>query len=323
MLGQGYLAGLLYYANEYRKYANRMPTQTPASQECSKAELFERINHPGGAELIAVNVRNQLAMDPATHCHARGTLFLLTEGLVVVETVQGRQLAPSQTISWMPPGLEHAVQSFGPTAGFGAFLVPQLCGDLPAEPASYALNPLVALILQKALSWPHDVSLDLSRMRLLLVLLDELRQSPARPLQLPWPRDARLLAIARALMAHIASPRTLEQWARWGDISARTLSRKFVLETGMSFAQWRQWARLTQALEWLATGRAVKDVALSLGYDSVSAFIKAFRQALGSTPAAYFQSQHRDSATNRRGPDAVPVEEQTTPGSTTTLGIPV
>ncbi|MDD4887005.1 MAG: helix-turn-helix transcriptional regulator [Thiomonas sp.] len=286
-----------------------MSPPSSASHECSKAELQARINHQGGAELIAVNVRNELAMDPATHCHARGTLFLLTEGLVVVETAQGRQLAPPQTISWMPPGVEHAVQSFGPTAGFGAFLVPELCGDLPAEPASYALNPLVALILQKALSWPHDTPLDLSRMRLLLVLLDELRQSPARPLQLPWPRDARLLAIARALMAHIASPRTLEQWARWADISARTLSRKFVLETGMSFAQWRQWARLTQALEWLATGRAVKDVALSLGYDSVSAFIKAFRLALGSTPAAYFQSQQRDTASNRRSAATEPAQK--------------
>jgi AraC-like DNA-binding protein len=285
------------------------PTSMPPDCECSKAELHQRINRQGGAELIAVNVRNQVAMDPATHCHARGTLFLLTEGLVVVETAQGRQLAPSQTIGWMPPGVEHAVQSFGPTAGVGAFLVPQLCGDLPSEPASYPLNPLVALILQKALSWPHDDSLDLSRMRLLLVLLDELRQSPARPLQLPWPRDTRLLAIARALMAHIASPRTLEQWARWADISPRTLSRKFVLETGMSFAQWRQWARLTQAMEWLATGRAVKDVALSLGYDSVSAFIKAFRLALGSTPAAYFQSQQRDAAVNRHAPAAAPLEE--------------
>lgn len=259
--------------------------------ECSKAELLQRINHLEGAELIAVNVRNELAMDPETHCHARGTLFLLTEGLVIVETAQGRQLSPSQTIGWMPPGVAHAVQSYGPTAGYGAFLTPQLCGDLPAEPISYPVNPLVALILQKALSWPHDVPLDLSRMRLLLVLLDELRQSPARPLQLPWPQDARLLSIARALLEQISSARTLEQWARWADISPRSLSRKFVAETGLSFAQWRQWARLTQALEWLATGRAVKDVALSLGYDSVSAFIKTFRQALGTTPSAYFQTQ--------------------------------
>ncbi|MGE0072490.1 MAG: AraC family transcriptional regulator [Thiomonas sp.] len=282
----------------------RHPAAPPVS---SKAALLERINRLDGAELIAVNVRNPVAMDPATHCLARGTLFLLSEGLVVVETAQGRQLAPSQTISWMPPGVEHAVQSYGPTAGYGGFLVPHLCSDLPATPTSYPLNPLVALILQRALDWPAESALDAARMRLVLVLLDELRQSAARPLQLPWPRDPRLLAIARALMAHIASPRTLEQWARWADIAPRTLSRKFVLETGMSFAQWRQWARLTRALEWLATGRAVKDVALSLGYDSVSAFIKIFRQALGSTPTAYFQTKQRiKSPVASRPPAPVP-----------------
>ena len=300
------MAGWLYYANEYRKHANMSPNLAPAC-ECSKAELLQRINHLEGAELIAVNVRNELAMDPETHCHARGTLFLLTEGLVIVETAQGRQLSPSQTIGWMPPGVAHAVHSYGPTAGYGAFLTPQLCGDLPAEPISYPVNPLVALILQKALSWPHDTPLELTRMRLVLVLLDELRQSPARPLQLPWPQDARLLSIARALLEQISSPRTLEQWARWADISPRSLSRKFVAETGMSFAQWRQWARLTQALEWLATGRAVKDVALSLGYDSVSAFIKTFRQALGTTPSAYFQSQQRHPPLQAASSTAEPV----------------
>jgi AraC-like DNA-binding protein len=267
------------------------PSATRNDPVHNPAELLARIARTDGAELIAVNVRNPVAMDPTTHCLQRGALFLLTEGLVVVETAQGRQLAPSRSISWMPPKVEHAVQSYGPIAGVGAFLLPQLCAELPAHPASYGYNPLIALILQRAIDWPSDAPLDAARLRLVLVLLDELRDAPTRPLQLPWPRDPRLLAIVRALLANIASNRTLEQWARWADIAPRTLSRKFAQETGMSFAQWRQWARLTQALEWLATGRAVKDVALSLGYSSVSAFIKTFRQALGSTPAAYLHAQ--------------------------------
>ena len=52
-------------------------------------------------------------------------------------------------------------------------------------------------------------------------------------------------------------------------------------------------------MQWLATGRAVKHVALSLGYDSVSAFIKVFRETLGATPAAYFQSRHPERARDR------------------------
>jgi methylphosphotriester-DNA--protein-cysteine methyltransferase len=42
-------------------------------------------------------------------------------------------------------------------------------------------------------------------------------------------------------------------------------------ETGMTFGQWRQQARLLRALELLATGEKVIDVALALGYESPSA----------------------------------------------------
>jgi AraC-like DNA-binding protein len=263
---------------------------------CDLRQVLEGV---GGAELITVSVRNDVAFDATTHVRARGTLFLLTEGLMAVETARGRFLAPPRGIGWMPPGVPHSVQSYGPTAGFGAFLAAEFTGDLPVEPTSFEASPLAVLVMQRAVDWRPDVPLDPVQMRLLLVLLDEIRQSPTKPLQLPWPTDARLLAIAREMLADVANPRRLEQWAQWADMSPRTLSRKFVQETGMTYAQWRRWARLTQALEWLATGRAVKHVALSLGYDSVSAFIKVFRETLGATPAAYFHSRNPERTRER------------------------
>lgn len=39
-------------------------------------------------------------------------------------------------------------------------------------------------------------------------------------------------------------------------LSPRTLSRLFLVETAVSFAQWRQQARLVHALERLARGEA-------------------------------------------------------------------
>jgi AraC-like DNA-binding protein len=56
----------------------------------------------------------------------------------------------------------------------------------------------------------------------------------------------------------------------------------------MSFRAWRQQLRLLRAMEMLAAGQSVTTVALDLGYDSPSAFIHAFRRALGKTPRAYF-----------------------------------
>ncbi len=259
-------------------------------------ELHALIHDPADPELIAVRVRNDQPLDNSAHQVPRGVLFLLTEGLVAVETTRGRVIAGPRSIGWMPPHVAHSVQSFGPTAGVGVFLSERHSAVLPAHPAQFEASALAALLMQRTLDWPPGAPLAPPQRRLLQVLLDELAQAGTQSLQLPWPKDERLLAIARALLANPASSRRLEQWARFGELSARTLSRKFVEETGMSFGQWRQWARLTQALEWLATGQAVKHVALSLGYDSVSAFIKAFRVALGTTPAAYFGAARRNSA---------------------------
>lgn len=259
--------------------------------------LLSLIHDPDGADLVAVRVRNDVPLDNSDQRLPRGVLFLLSEGLVAVQTARGRIIAGPRSIGWMPPHEAHAVQSFGPTAGVGLFLAERCCAALPAHPAQFEASPLAALLMQRTLEWAPGDALNEAQRRLLQVLLDELGQAATQSLQLPWPRDERLLVVARALLANPASGRRLDQWARFADISARTLSRRFVEETGMSFGQWRQWARLTQALEWLATGQAVKHVALSLGYDSVSAFIKAFRLALGTTPAAYFGAVRRASST--------------------------
>jgi AraC-like DNA-binding protein len=55
----------------------------------------------------------------------------------------------------------------------------------------------------------------------------------------------------------------------------------------MTFPQWRAQLRLQHALLSLATGASVTGTATTCGYASLSAFIAAFRDAFGSTPAAY------------------------------------
>jgi AraC-like DNA-binding protein len=68
----------------------------------------------------------------------------------------------------------------------------------------------------------------------------------------------------------------------------KTIQRLFVKETGMTFGQWRQQARLLRALELLAVGEKVIDVALALGYESPSAFAAMFRKQFGQTPSQFF-----------------------------------
>ena len=61
--------------------------------------------------------------------------------------------------------------------------------------------------------------------------------------------------------------------------------------SSMSFGRWRQQARLFAALEMLAQKKSVTEVAIAVGYDSVSAFIEMFRTMLGTTPQSYFRGR--------------------------------
>jgi transcriptional regulator GlxA family with amidase domain len=76
-------------------------------------------------------------------------------------------------------------------------------------------------------------------------------------------------------------------------MARRTFMRSFSAEVGMSFGRWRQQARLFAALEMLAQSKSVTEVAIAVGYDSVSAFIEIFRKMLGTTPQIYFRSKQQ------------------------------
>jgi len=60
--------------------------------------------------------------------------------------------------------------------------------------------------------------------------------------------------------------------------------RLFPSETGLSFGQWLNQARLQRAFELFDEGRNVTQVALDLGYSSPAAFTKMFRRLMGRPP---------------------------------------
>ncbi|REN14033.1 AraC family transcriptional regulator, partial [Mycobacterium tuberculosis] len=71
-------------------------------------------------------------------------------------------------------------------------------------------------------------------------------------------------------------------------VDVKTIQRLCARELGMTFGQWRQQARLLRALEQLAHGEKVIDVALSLGYASPSAFTAMFKKRFGQLPSQFF-----------------------------------
>jgi AraC-like DNA-binding protein len=256
--------------------------------------LFGRIESAGGPPLIAFLVDGAGDHRPHVeesdwHSHVRGQFFYVERGMVSIRTRDGAWALPPQRVGWMPPGELHTVRMSSGLRGWGVFVAPQAAAGLPQHTCVLGANELMRALVWRAADWAMLDTLDEEQERLLMVLLDELRRAPQLPPQLNLPSDRRLLRIAHAVLEHPQEDRSLEEWAAWAGLSARNLSRLFRRETGASFAQWRQQARLGHALELLADGTAVSRVADALGYASVSAFVAMFRRSFGQSPGRYFE----------------------------------
>lgn len=248
-------------------------------------------NWADGPSVIVAAGRDDETRPMQRHAHARGQLFASMRGLLTVGVDDAVWVVPSFHPVWLPPHRPHAARSHGPFEGWGAYVADDLCADLPSSASTIRISHLLREAVLRAASWPLDRHQPLSaaQERIAGVIMDEIRTLPPEPLGLPMPLDARLQRIAGALVDDPAPSRSLDEWAAWGAVSSRTLSRRFVSETGLSFTAWRQRARLMRSLEMLAAGQSVGAVALDLNYSTASAFIAVFRQAFDCTPSVYQQ----------------------------------
>lgn len=239
-----------------------------------------------GPLLLAAVCRSDELRSTPRHRHSRGQLLGSVQGLVSVDAGRCRWVVPATHAVWVPPGVSHGLQSHGPFSGWSVYVAPSACAALSQEPCVLAVSGLLSAAVVRAATWTSD-ALTPSQERLARVILDEISESPQVPLGLSLPKEPRLLKIARALSNRPDDGRGLDEWAQWAGIAPRTLSRRFIAETGFSFTEWRQRLRLLRALELLAAGRPVTAIALDLGYGNVSAFIAMFRRYFGVTPGRY------------------------------------
>jgi AraC-like DNA-binding protein len=154
-----------------------------------------------------------------------------------------------------------------------------------ATPHVVRMTPLMREIVLRV---PELVALDerdSSHQRLLGWLLDEMSTAPLARVELPLPEDTRALAVARHVLKRPSSTQTVGQLAREHGLGRCTLERRFQAQTGLSFGLWRQKARKLNSIRLLAEGKSVAQAGFDAGYESVSAFIVAFKQAFGSTPS--------------------------------------
>ena len=226
----------------------------------------------------------------ARHAHRKHQLVHAVHGVMVVQAAAGQWVVPPTRALWMPAGTQHSIRCIGAVHMRSLYVKPGLARALPADLQVVSISPLLRELILAAvvLKPPNAANSRAARIRALI--LDELRTLPVLPLHLPQPTDARIRRICEHLNSRPDDDATLEDWAAKLKIAAKTIQRAFDRETGMTFGQWRQQIRLLRALERLASGEKILDVALELGYDSPSAFATMFKRHFGVTPSRFFEA---------------------------------
>jgi AraC-like DNA-binding protein len=234
---------------------------------------------------LAMTLRSGAVL--GSHSHPWGQLVFAVSGVMRVETDTGVWLAPATKAIWLPAGVAHRIEIQGETAMRTLYIAGARAEPLPGAPAVLAAAPLLReLILHIVVIGMLDPARP-EHDRLAGVLVDLIRTASPEDLFLPMPDDPRAGAMARRLQDTFGAVGSLEAFAAQAGASLRTLQRVFPRETGLTLEAWRRKARLIHAVASLASGASVTAAALDCGYQSVGAFITAFRRQFGVSPGRY------------------------------------
>ena len=212
------------------------------------------------------------------HSHDLHQIEYAFEGIAEVETDGAHYLLPPQQAVWIPAGLTHRT-TLKHVRSVAVFFDPAMVEGANDRVRILAATPLIREMIVHAARWPigrqsSDQIADAFFEALALLVVDWLAHET--PLCLPTSNDPVLRAVMDFTNANLADASIVAVCAAVG-ISERTLRRQFGAETGMTWRQYVLQSRLMRSMALLTDpGRTVIDVATEIGFESVSAFTRAF-----------------------------------------------
>ena len=224
------------------------------------------------------------------HAHAQAQLLYVATGLVNVTTPIGRFLVPPQRAVWIPPMIEHSVDALTDIEMRSIYIEPSWL----KQHSNYSRLKDVYVIevnslLRELILATYNEKASQERIHLTVNLaLHELSQAKDATTFLPMPIDARAKKVAQLALDDIQSSKDFEQLCYEANASTRTITRLFNKEVKLSFREWRQRARIMNALELLEDhNKSIKQIASKLGFSSTASFTHAFKEVIGVTPTEF------------------------------------
>ncbi|MGH9212569.1 MAG: AraC family transcriptional regulator [Acidimicrobiales bacterium] len=223
------------------------------------------------------------------HWHPCHQVEYALRGVAEVETPAGRYLLPPQQAIWIPANLPHAT-TLHDVRSVSVFFDPAVLPGPTDRPRVLAAAPVIREMIAHGVRWPisrpesdrdADAFFDVLG-RLVLEWLDQ-----EVPLWLPTTSDPVVAAVIAYTNRHLADV-TAASVCRAVGLSERTMRRRFPAVVGMTWRAYTLQSRLLRALARLAEDEgSILDVAIAVGFDSPSAFTRAFQRHIGESPSSY------------------------------------
>jgi AraC-like DNA-binding protein len=243
---------------------------------------------PANRSIVPVAKDYQHGEFEPLHYHDCAQLIHSLSGVVQVNTRLGSWVVPPGRGVWLPARVEHSLQITGKVAARALLVDPLARADLPASCEVVQISPLLRELIICAMDITADYPAGGREERIMELILDELRVLPILAAEFARAAQRCPIKVVPAYSAITGTPLGVRTGRQLHQCQRPHAVTTFQRETGLRFGDWVRRARLLAALNALAAGHSVLEVALDLGYDSPSAFSAMFRRQLGVAPSTYF-----------------------------------
>jgi hypothetical protein len=167
----------------------------------------------------------------------------------------------------LPARVAHEMTMSGPVTMLNAFvsLEDARAAQLPIHCCVYGVSELLKQLLEEAIDLPAMCDVDGRAGKLMNLLVAEIVSMPRLSLHAPLPSGFRLARACRRVFEAPSIAIGLDMMAAEVGMSRRTFTRLFRMQTGVSFAEWRQQVCLLTAIERLSGGEPVTPGRTGLG----------------------------------------------------------
>lgn len=239
-------------------------------------------------------------IETGMHSHSKAQLLYAEGGIVHVFVNEKHWYLPARCFMWIPANTTHSILTYSKTGELYNlyFHADESENEFYSKTNIYYADDLIREMFLHTKKWDGEIDkgnpAKYDFIKAIKSILPEMESNNLPiSIQHPFPKDPKLIEIAKFLMQNIEKSYTIEEVSKHFGISSRTLSRKFKENMGMNYIRFLRSLRITKSLELIIENKYnMYEIAMLVGYNSLSSFSTIFLKVCGIRPTDYAKMLH-------------------------------